>query len=410
MPETHNYDVVIVGAGPAGMCAGMYAGRAMLKAVVLERGFPGGELLNTELVEDYPGFESILGHELAQKFHEHAAKFGAEFKNGVTVESVRKRDDAMFESRTESGDVYLSPTVIVTAGGTPIKLGIPGEKEYAGKGVSYCAICDGAFFRGHTIAVVGGGDAATEEADFLTRYAEKVYLIHRRRELRSSRILQERLFANPKIEVLWDTVVERVDGDDQGLAKSLQLRNVDTCEVRELAATGLVVFVGFRPNTGIIADHVTHADMGYIVTDPNMETSIPGLFAAGDVRSQLTRQVTTAVGDATTAAIAVEKYLKALARRPAESCHRWHRRIHRVKILSRTLGPFEENSYLVVDETTAHAVLIEPGDGARAPDCARARGLGGAGRHLAHTRAPRPYRRHRGSAAYVARAGASASS
>jgi thioredoxin reductase (NADPH) len=193
-----------------------------------------------------------------------------------------------------------------------VKLGIPGETEYAGKGVSYCAICDGAFFRNQTIAVVGGGDAATEEADFLTRYAEKVYLIHRRETLRASKILQHRLFENPKIEVIWNTVVDRVDGDEQGLVKTLKLRNLQTCEERDLPATGLFVFVGFRPNTGIIADHAEHDAMGYLVTDTNMETSIRGLFAAGDLRSQLTRQVTTAVGDATTAAIAVEKYLKAL--------------------------------------------------------------------------------------------------
>jgi len=307
---TYNYDVVIVGAGPAGMCAAMYAGRAMLRAVVLERGFPGGELLNTEVIEDYPGFEHILGHELAQKFADHAVKFGAEFRNGVIVERVSKLPDGSFETRT---DAYLSPVVIVTAGGTPVKLGIPGELEYAGKGVSYCAICDGAFFRNQTIAVVGGGDAATEEADFLTRYADKVYLIHRRDELRSSKILQERLFANPKVQVIWNTVVERVDGDDQGLVKSLTLRNVETDETSELPATGMFVFVGFRPNTGIIDAHVNHDEMGYLKTDENMQTSIRGLFAAGDVRAQLTRQVTTAVGDATTAAIAAEKYLKALA-------------------------------------------------------------------------------------------------
>jgi thioredoxin reductase (NADPH) len=291
----------------------MYAGRAMLRAVVLERGFPGGELLNTEVIEDYPGFEHILGHELAQKFADHAVKFGAEFRNGVIVERVSKLPDGSFETRTESGDAYLSPVVIVTAGGTPVKLGIPGELEYAGKGVSYCAICDGAFFRNQTIAVVGGGDAATEEADFLTRYADKVYLIHRRDELRSSKILQERLFANPKVQVIWNTVVERVDGDDQGLVKSLTLRNVETDETSELPATGMFVFVGFRPNTGIIDAHVNHDEMGYLKTDENMQTSIRGLFAAGDVRAQLTRQVTTAVGDATTAAIAAEKYLKALA-------------------------------------------------------------------------------------------------
>lgn len=312
MAATFEYDVVIVGAGPAGMCAGMYAGRAMLKAVVLERGFPGGELLNTELIEDYPGFESVLGHELAEKFHSHAAKFGAEFKTGATVETVKRLENGWFETTTDNGERYTSPTVIITAGGTPVKLGIPGELEYAGKGVSYCAICDGAFFRGHTIAVIGGGDAATEEADFLTRYAEKVYLIHRREELRSSKILQKRLFENPKVELIWDTAVERAEGDGNGLMSTLKLHNLKTGVRSDLAATGMFIFIGFRPNTGIIVDHVAHDDMGYIVTDQNMQTSIRGLFAAGDLRSQLTRQVTTAVGDATTAAVAAEKYLKLL--------------------------------------------------------------------------------------------------
>jgi thioredoxin reductase (NADPH) len=312
MGQTFEHEVVIIGAGPAGMCAAMYAGRAMMNAVILERGFPGGELLNTELVEDYPGFESVLGAELAQKFHEHAAKFGAVFKTGITVTTLRKRDDGMFETITDTGDVYVSPTAIITAGGTPVKLGVPGEIEYAGKGVSYCAICDGAFFRGHTIAVVGGGDAATEEADFLTRYAQRVYLIHRRDELRASKILQRRAFENPKIEPIWDTVVERVEADGQGLMNNLKIRNVNTGVIRDLPATGMFVFIGFRPNTGIIEGHVAHDDMGYLVTDTNMQTTIPGLFAAGDVRSQLTRQVTTAVGDATTAAIAAEKYLKGL--------------------------------------------------------------------------------------------------
>jgi thioredoxin reductase (NADPH) len=308
---TFEYDVVIVGAGPAGMCAGMYAGRSMLKAVVLERGFPGGELLNTELIEDYPGFESVLGHDLAEKFHTHAAKFGAEFRTSVTVERVKRLDDGSFEVVADNGDRYLAPAVIITAGGTPVKLGIPGEIEYAGKGVSYCAICDGAFFRNHTIAVVGGGDAAVEEADFLTRYASKVYLVHRRDELRASKILQKRLFENEKVEVIWDTVVERAEGDATGLT-TLKLHNVKSGGRSDLAVTGLFVFVGFRPNTGIIADHVDHDEMGYVKTDQNMKTSLRGLFAAGDLRSQLTRQVTTAVGDATTAAIAVEKYLKAL--------------------------------------------------------------------------------------------------
>ncbi len=311
MGTTHEYDVVIIGAGPAGMTAAMYAGRSMLRTIVLERGAPGGELLNTEVIEDYPGFEHVLGYELAQKFESHARKFGAEFQQATAV-TVRKRADGGFETITDSGDVYRSPAVIITAGGTPIKLNIPGEQEYAGKGVSYCAICDGAFFKEHVVAVVGGGDAAVEEADFLTRYASKVYLIHRRAEFRASKILQQRIFANPKVEVIWDTVVDRIDGDAQGLVNNLALRNTVTGTTSNLPATGIFVFIGFRPNTGIIDGHFDHDEMGYIRTDTNMETSIRGLFAAGDLRAQLTRQVTTATGDGTTAAIAVEKYLTAL--------------------------------------------------------------------------------------------------
>lgn len=305
------FDVIIIGAGPAGLTAGMYAGRSMLNAAVIERGVPGGELLNTEKVEDYPGFEHIEGWELAQKFENHAKKFGANIVT-ETVTTLRKREDHKFEAQTESGNLYVAPTAIITSGGTPVKLGVPGEIEYAGKGVSYCAICDGHFFRDHIIAVAGGGDAAVEEADFLTRYAKKVYLIHRRSELRASKILQQRLFENPKIEVIWDTVVDSVEGDAQGLVHNLKLRNVVTHEKRDLAATALFVFIGFRPNTGIIDGHVAHDDMGYLLTDANMETSIKGLFAAGDVRAQLTRQVTTAAGDGTTAAIAAEKFLAAL--------------------------------------------------------------------------------------------------
>jgi thioredoxin reductase (NADPH) len=311
LAESHEYDVIIVGAGPAGMTAAMYAGRSMLRTVVLERGISGGELLNTEIIEDYPGFEHIEGWDLAQKFESHAKKFGAEFVQ-ETVLTIEKLADGNFLATTESGATYRAPAAIVTAGGTPIKLGVPGELEYAGKGVSYCAICDGAFFRGHTIAVVGGGDAAVEEADFLTRYGDRVYLIHRREELRASKILQTRLFDNPKIEVIWNKVVEQIDADAHGLVNSIGLRDVNSHEASSLAVTGVFVFIGFRPNTGIIAGHVDHDEMGYLRTDMNMETSIRGLFAAGDVRAQLTRQVTTAAGDATTAAIAVEKYLTAL--------------------------------------------------------------------------------------------------
>jgi thioredoxin reductase (NADPH) len=191
---------------------------------------------------------------------------------------------------------------------------VPGEEQYAGKGVSYCAICDGAFFRGQTIAVVGGGDAALEEADFLTRYADKVYLLHRREEFRASKLVQRRVFDNPKIEIVRNVVVEEIVGDASGLVTSIRLRNVLTEGRAPLQVTGAFIFIGFRPNTGVLVDHVDHDPGGYIITDANMESSIQGLFVAGDVRSQLTRQVTTAAGDGTTAAIAVEKYLTAFRR------------------------------------------------------------------------------------------------
>ena len=308
---THDFEVVIIGAGPAGLCAGMYAGRSMLRTAVLERGIPGGELLNTELIEDYIGFESILGAELAEKFQAHAVKFGMDLRTFVSVQKVTRQPDGTFAVTVEGGDVYRAGAVIVTAGGTPVKLGVAGELEYAGKGVSYCAICDGAFYKGHTIMVVGGGDAALEEADFLTRYAEKVYLVHRRDEFRASKIVQKRALSNPRIVPVLDTVVDSIHGDAQELMSHAKIRNVKTGEARDLVATGCFVFVGFTPNTGVIDGHFEHDSAGYILTDANMMTSIEGLFAAGDVRVQLTRQVTTAVGDATTAAIAVEKYLTA---------------------------------------------------------------------------------------------------
>jgi thioredoxin reductase (NADPH) len=302
-----DYDLIIVGAGPAGLCAAMYAGRGMLKALTIERGAPGGELLNTDLIEDYIGFESVKGWELAQKFTEHAKKFGAEIVTD-TVEKIRRTAAGVFEVVTARERTYHAPAVIITAGGTPVKLGVPGEREYAGKGVSYCAVCDGAFFKGAVLAVVGGGDAAVEEADYLTRYASRVYIVHRRDELRASRILQERAFANPKIEVLWNKRVVEIVGNDTG-ADHLELEDTVSGGRSQLPIGGVFIFVGFKPNSGIVEGHFDHDAGGYFVTDERMMTSIPGLFAAGDVRAQLTRQITTAVGDATTAAIAVEKYL-----------------------------------------------------------------------------------------------------
>jgi thioredoxin reductase (NADPH) len=309
-PKNSDYDVIIVGAGPAGLCAAMYAGRGMLKGLLIERGAPGGELLNTDLIEDYIGFASIKGWDLAQKMTEHAKNFGTQIETD-TVESIRKGDDGVFEVRTARPRTYRAPAVILTAGGTPVKLGVPGEKEYAGKGVSYCAVCDGAFFKDEVLAVVGGGDAAVEEADYLTRYASKVYIVHRRDQFRASRILQDRAFVNPKIEVVWNKQVVEVKGNARGV-EHLELQDTQTGQRSQLVVGGVFVFVGFKPNNGLVQGHFKHDAGGYLITDDRMMTSIPGLFAAGDVRSQLTRQITTAVGDATTAAIAVEKYLAAL--------------------------------------------------------------------------------------------------
>jgi thioredoxin reductase (NADPH) len=307
MSRSEELDVIIVGAGPAGLCAAMYAGRGLLHSVLIERGVPGGELLNTEWIDDYPGFEHVLGRQLADLMLAHAIKFGADIRQD-TVAAIVRREDGIFEVATATGRTYEAPTVILTAGGTPTKLEVPGELEYAGRGVSYCAVCDGAFFKGETIAVIGGGDAAVEEAEYLTRYGHKVYVIHRRDQFRASKILQERLFANPKIEMPWNRRVREFKGGAAGL-EALELEDTLTGENSLLAATGAFVFIGFRPNTGLVKQHVAHDPSGYLITDDRMMTSLPGLFAAGDVRSQLTRQITTAVGDATTAAIAAEKYL-----------------------------------------------------------------------------------------------------
>jgi thioredoxin reductase (NADPH) len=313
MSEKKTYDVVIIGAGPAGLAAALYAGRALLRTVVLERGVPGGELLNTEFLDDVPGFPKVLGRDLAKKYSDHAQEFGAEFRLGTAVEWVKKRPgDGIFETTTYEGEVFESSTVILTAGGTPLKLGIPGELGYAGKGVSYCAVCDGAFFKGQHVVVVGGGDAAGEEAEYLTRHASRVTLIHRRDQFRAAPVIQKRLFENPKIQVVFNTVAEEVLGDPRIGMTGVRVRDVVSGETRVIEAQGLFVFIGFKPNTGVIKDHYEHDAAGYVITDIAMHSSIPGLFVAGDMRAQLTRQVTTAQGDATTAAIAVYRYLAAL--------------------------------------------------------------------------------------------------
>ena len=317
------YDIVIVGGGPAGLTAALYAGRNKVRAALVEaKGAvidgallgAGGQLLNTELIEDYPGVRSILGPELADIMADQARQFGTEMV-AATVERIRVEPDGTKVVETDQGTLR-APAVIVTAGGNPRKLEVPGEAELAGRGVSYCAVCDGAFFQGAHLAVVGGGDAAVEEGMFLTRYASRVTIIHRRSELRAQAVLAEEARANPKIDFVLDTIVEAVEGDRK--VERLRLRNVRTGEVSHLEVGGVFIFVGFLPNTGLVDTHVDHDAAGYYRTDPlTMETSVPGIFAAGDVRSQLTRQVTTAVGDATTATIAATKWVEERARRGA---------------------------------------------------------------------------------------------
>lgn len=305
---TKKHELIIIGAGPAGLCAALYAGRSELDAVLLDYGFPGGQLLLTEMVDDYPGVEEVGGMELSQRMAQHAEKFGIGVTNG-RVTNLTRDDHGRFLVTLEDGTIYEAPAVIITSGGTYKKLGSPGEDEFMGKGVSYCAICDGAFFKGEPVAVIGGGDSAVEEADFLTRYASKVYVIHRRDEFRAQAVLQRRLLENPVAEVIWDTVVEEITGDEKGV-NGLKLLNVRSEERSELPVTGVFIYIGFTPNSQFLGEHLEHDEAGYLVTDRDMRSSIPGLFVAGDIRAQLVKQITTAVGDATTAVFAAEKYLK----------------------------------------------------------------------------------------------------
>jgi len=315
MGEEKNYDIVIVGGGPGGLCAGMYAARATRKTVCLEKYLPGGQIAITGEVEDYLGFEHIEGAELGMKFTEHAKKFGLEIEMEEVVEVYCEGDDRV--ARCASGNIYRGKAVIISTGGSPIKLNVPGEDKYSGKGVSYCAICDGAFFKGRIIAVAGGGDAAVEEGTFLTKFGSKIYIIHRRDKLRAQKIIQKRAFNNPKVEFIWDSVVESIDGDGTKVT-GLSLKNVKTGEKSTLEVGAVFPFIGFKPNSYIVREGLKLDEGGYILTDTKMETSIPGIYACGDVRAQLVRQVTNAVGDGTTAAVAAEKYIEALEDKLAE--------------------------------------------------------------------------------------------
>ena len=303
----NDYDVIIVGGGPAGLAAALYTARMDLRTVVVDRGPLGGQLLNTELVEDYPGFESILGPDLAMKMGEHARKFGVEIRDFEPVKEVDVEGDARVV-RLESGVELRAPALIMAAGGLPRYLEVPGEKEFWGRGVSYCAVCDGAFFKGQELAVVGGGDAAIEEGDFLTRYASKVYIIHRRREFRAQPILVDRARSNPKIEFILDAQVKEIAGDQ----KVHVIRYEQGGQTKDLRVGGVFIFVGFVPNSALFKVHVDHDAAGYVLTDRNMQTSVEGIWAVGDVRAQLTRQIATAVGDGTTAAVAASQYITAL--------------------------------------------------------------------------------------------------
>lgn len=307
MQKDELYDLIIVGGGPAGLSAGIYALRATLKTVMVEKGLPGGQIALTDTVENYPGFENISGMELCQRFLNHAKSYGLEV---VPQETVAVEPGLEHHSvRLSNGEILRSHAVILAVGGDHRKLDIPGEDAYRGRGVSYCATCDGFFYRGKTVVVVGGGDTAAEEALYLAKIAEKVYLVHRRGELRASRILQQRVTAECKIEVLWNTVPTAIKADAQGV-NSLDLKNVLTGEKRELAAYGVFIFVGFIPNNQLVPAGTKMNANGYVVTDEKCETNIPGIYVVGDLREKYAKQIVLAAGDGCTAALAAAHYVE----------------------------------------------------------------------------------------------------
>lgn len=304
--DMRQVDVAIIGAGGAGLTAAIYTARARRSTVVFEQAVTGGQIATTDRVENYPGFpEGITGIDLALAFQGQAERFGAELVREA-VSAIRHRDDGTFE--LEAGDgTYRARTVIATAGAEYNRLDVPGEAEYTGRGVSYCATCDGAFFKGQEVAVVGGGNSALDEGLFLTRHARKVHIIHRRDELRADRILQERAFASPSIDFTWDTVVDAIKGNGQ--VERLLLRNVKTNETWDMPVGAVFIFIGQTPNSHLLKGLVDMDEGGHALVDLDMRTSLPGLFVAGDLRTRAARQLVSAAGDGATAAIAAEKYL-----------------------------------------------------------------------------------------------------
>ncbi len=305
----YDYDVIIVGGGPAGMTAGLYAGRGRFKTILLEKLITGGQVMTTDHVDNYPGFpEGVAGFELSQRMREQAERFGVEIRSAEVT--GLKPGNPYHTIVLEGGEEIVGRAIIIASGAQPRRAGFPGEVEFTGKGVGYCATCDGALYRDETIAVVGGGDTALQDAVFLTRFAKKVYLIHRRDQFRGAKLYQEKVFANDKIEVIFDTVVTRILGDKN--VTGVAIKNVKTGQEAQLDVTGVFVFVGIQPITGWLSPGLLDQDeFGFIRTDEHMATNIPGIFAAGDVRVKLLRQITTAVGDGAVAAFAAEKYLEA---------------------------------------------------------------------------------------------------
>ena len=311
-PKT--YEVIIIGGGPAGLTAGLYTSRAGLSTLLIESALLGGTMTTTEMIENYPGFpKGITGAELSQLMEEQAKRFGLDVINQEVLE-VRLEGDQKVVQTYET--IYHSETLIIATGTEYLKLGIPGEETFIGKGVSFCATCDGAFFKDSRIMVVGGGDSALTEALFLTKFAKEVTIVHRRNALRATKIYQERAFANPKIKFLWDSAVQEIKGDK--MVHSLLVKNVKTNEVKEFETEGVFLFVGISPKTQFLKGLVDMDEGGYILTNENCETSQKGILAAGDCRKKLLRQIATAVGDGATAAFAAEKYLENRKEHPKE--------------------------------------------------------------------------------------------